>query len=179
MLTIPIFCILGGLVGIYLLGGFGNREYFDGDRWASIFFGSVMGGTVGAFLGLLVAVGLGSTAGHTWVEESSLQLASLRSNDGVSGNFTLGSGYVGSDIYYKANLDYGTFTKPFRVNATSNYSDVRVYQSEGRTTGLLKIYKDSCLRVWYEQFIFCQISPVMVYEFYIPAGSLKQEYRLD
>lgn len=163
VLTIGIGVLVGLVVGVAL----SKSERFP------FFVGGVFGLLMGAVVGFMVAmaVTVNAPTPYRLEEVGSYNLASLRSVDGVSGDFFLGSGSVGSDLYYFYFVDQGDQgLVASKVNATGGWLTVRVHEVDGQTGGVLKTYKwvpdRSSPVVWFGVAVE---GPVSVYDFYVPA----------
>jgi len=100
-------------------------------------------------------------------------LVSLRNSDGISGNFFLGTGSIGTTQYYFFHKEAGRGYRPGKVEVADN---VVVFE-EKRQNGELRAYT--------YQFVNPSLRWVakdrksQKYEFVIPEGSLKKNFVLQ
>lgn len=141
------------------------------------FMGSMLLGIIalmafGIGFGLAFLVGL--VVPKRWLDPNKTKLISLRSGDGVSGQFFLGTGHIDSVQYYFFYEDAGNGGyRPGKIPADDN---VVVFE-DSRTDGELKTYQyrfSNSLLNW----IAFDTGDTR-YEFFIPNGSLKKGFVLQ
>lgn len=131
---------------------------------------------VGFFVGFIVAMLIGVFLPLQWVPLETRPLVNLRSNDGISGRFFLGSGTVGTTeyyFYYTKNQDGG-----FEPNKLSTDSNKIVIFEEDRSDGELRIYEDTFTNKILD-YIAIDLSSKRKYEFHIPLESLTRDFHLQ
>ncbi|MFA6365544.1 MAG: hypothetical protein WCW78_04070 [Candidatus Paceibacterota bacterium] len=148
-------------------------EYFDGffSFLADTFITFVLT-IVGAGIGMIIALIIGTQI-EQYEQSTTLNLVSLRNNDGISGSFFLGTGTIGTSNYYLYNSGTEDAFKPGKVEAEGN---ITVFQ-EKRTNGTLTIFVHAFKNqsaYWYADHLG---NPR--YEFHIPKGSLKSGFALN
>src|SRR3990167_4853279 len=139
-------------------------EYF----FSSIFLGFFA--TIGLAVGLAFALLVGLAVPKHWTAGEVIKLVSLRSSDGINGNFFLGTGSIGTTQYYFYYKEAGRGYQPGKVEVADN---VMVFE-EKRQGGDLKAYT--------YQFVNPSLGCIAMdwqsqkYEFVIPDGSLKKNF---
>jgi hypothetical protein len=144
----------------------GFLDYFFGGFILAVF------GAVAFVFGLLFASIIGLFVKKQWRKTAEAELVNLRSSDGVSGNFFLGTGSIGTQQYYFFYQKVGDGCRPGKVEVNDN---VTVYE-EKRHNGQLKVYTLGFSNDAWRWFAFCW--PSERYEFRIPEGSLKKNFVL-
>lgn len=155
---------------ISFVGNRGNH-YFDmeGHIFAALFGGAIVGA-----LSLVAAMGLGAIAPHRLSPTFSYPLVALKSQDSISGSFFLGSGQIGSDIYYVwYERIYDGGLVPHRVVASSR---TRIYE-EQQSAPELRAYESHIVGDWWKRFAFDPDSD-QILEFHVPVGSVKRGFVL-
>ncbi|MBM3261279.1 hypothetical protein FJY93_02570 [Candidatus Kaiserbacteria bacterium] len=166
MLTVADY--LFALIG-FGLGWYSARHI--GEMMQSL-LGGLFGALVGTLVGLITAGVVGATFPTHWVESETVPLASLRSTDGLSGSFVLGSGIIGTTsyyFYYEKTPDGGY--QPGKVEATNR---VTIYEQAGRNVGELKVFKLAFVHPSVKWFGI--VPNEYSYQFFIPEGSLQKKY---
>ncbi|MCR4276479.1 MAG: hypothetical protein NUV90_03785 [Candidatus Parcubacteria bacterium] len=142
-------------------------EYFMG----SLILGMMTVLVFGIGLGLAFLIGL--FLPKKWSDPTKTKMVSLRSGDGVSGQFFLGTGHINSVQYYFFYEEAGN--GGYRPGKISADDDVVVFETD-RQDGELKTYQlgfsNSLLNV-----IAVDIGNTR-HEFFIPNGSLKKGFVL-
>lgn len=106
-----------------------------------------------------------------YVLDSQLELVALQDNNGIHGDFFLGSGFIESELYYVFYYKYedkeGAGFKTDRILA----KNAIVYE-QIRNDGLVKIYK-------FSRGGFLRKTVFERYEIFIPKGSILRQFQLD
>jgi len=171
MLWIITFGIIGLISAIRFI-----QDWCEGFfPWFFGVIGIVVFTVIMALVGCLPALIFGIPFEKQWVETEQVKLLSLRSADGVKGNFFLGSGSIGTKQYYFFYKEKGVGYQPGKVEANGN---VIVYEEEGRHDGLIKTYKKEFTSTFWVSLI-AQTWPSERYDFFIPVGSLKKDFILQ
>ena len=124
-----------------------------------------------------LGIGLSSLAGLAipkhWTGPETVQLVSLRDNEGISGHFFLGTGSIGTTQYYFFYKEVEHGYQPGKVAVTDN---VMVFEGKRQ---------NSELKVYTYQFVNPSLGWIAMnwqsqkYEFMIPEGSLKKNFVLQ
>lgn len=156
MITVLISVVIGVFIGLY--------NAFKPGSWADPLTNVIGGGTLGFFLGFIIALCIPNSP-ERHVE--TMQLETIQDNNSFSGSFFLGTGQIEGKMkyvfYYKTNggfkmkqLDYD--------NVQINYSkgNPRIERIHFVTNSLfsLNMRKES-------------------YMAYVPEGTIRQNYSLD
>src|SRR3989344_204066 len=142
-------------------------EYF----FSSIFLGFFA--TIGLAVGLAFALLVGLAVTKHWTAGEVIKLVSLRSSDGINGNFFLGTGSIGTTQYYFYYKEAGRGYQPGKVEVADN---VTVFE-EKRQAGELKVYTSKFVNPSLE-WVALNLEHHK-YEFIIPEGSLKKNFVLQ
>lgn len=135
------------------------------------------GGAIAAVFGLLITLPIYSFAAKSvddtpaWTQ----QLVSLRSADGASGSFFLGSGRIDSELYY-------TWYERLRDGAIVSHrmvarGDVLVYEQD-RIDAQLSGWHRHFTHAWVRWFALDMDEDIYVYTFYVPNGTVRQGFSL-
>lgn len=149
------------------------------------FLGWVFCILVGLFLtGLIslvpfaIASILGSNTNTVSVKVADYPLVALREKDGVSGNFFLGSGYVGDEQYY---FWYRRDSDHIEGGKTRRESSVRIYERDG--TPIMRTWKSVYKSTFVQRYgwlysIDLRHEDTYSPDFFIPRGSIKEGFQL-
>jgi hypothetical protein len=160
----------------------GNESYDTGlDFWLPLVFGAFItcicvGGACGAAYG--VSAWIGGDADTVWQKGWGAKMVSMRSADGEHGSIVGGifmiSGYLDQSqtyFYYTLNSDSSLQPGKWRPDG-----DTSIFQ-EQRDDGYVQQYTLAFARPWVSWFGTPDGRVKM--EFHIPAGSLKQQFKLQ
>lgn len=158
---------------IGLIGGivFGAIEGWDvGEK---ILF-SVIYGAFGFLIGFVLLISVGSLIGFAFPTKTVVttnNIYALNDNSGVESNFYLMHGYVDEElvIRYISNGEYGK--KIYEID-TDN-----AYINEGKDNPYVEIHHTVFKHDWMNLFGVCWEKDV--YVFYVPQGSVTNEYEID
>ncbi|WP_424493904.1 hypothetical protein [Salinimicrobium sp. GXAS 041] len=155
-----IFTLLGIVIGVYL----GSKSW-EADNTDYI-FGGFIGFLIGAFLGAMAALIIGT---DTYTEKSVSYIEVLNDNQGISGSFFLGTGNINGEmkyVFYERNEDYFWLREIDYNRASIKYTD---------SIPVLETYKERCKpSLW-----GLNDSSNVYYVFRVPEGSIKTGYNLD
>lgn len=129
-------------------------------------------GILGLFGGVFLAFLIGISAPSEWVMVETAKLASSRDTDGVSGQFFLGSGSIGTTQYYFFYKEVELGYRPGKVAAEGD--NILIIEKE-RRDGELAVYKYRPIGLW--KWITLRQDPIK-FEFSIPTGTLKRGFVL-
>jgi hypothetical protein len=135
---------------------------------------ATFGGAIVFAVTVMVATGLGAIAPKQTVLSFTYPLVALRSQDAVSGSFFLGSGQIGSDLYYSwyEGMQDGGLV-PHRIIASTR---TRIYE-EATSAPELRVYVDVLREGWWRRFVLDQDQEQTI-TFHIPIGSVKRGFSL-
>ena len=154
---------------------------------AEIVFGTIfflMITAFATFIGGAIAVGLGSVLGISSMDadpEHIGKMISMRSSDSVAGEIHGGlfmiSGFIGGAEYYHWYEQNGDAIEPKQVKAAGG---IYIYEQD-RADGQVKIYD------WHNKYPSWALliglpdpeATGQTYEFFIPKGSIKREFKLQ
>jgi len=166
MITIIMGLVIGAIIGRKL-------DYNDP------LFGLISGGLIGGLIGLLIAGLIGPSIPGKYMLEDQFELAALRDNVAMKGNFFLASGSFGEEYYYrfyKKERDGALIPNKIVANR-----QVRIYEEE-RTDGVLKIFKMKPVEKTHFNLFGLSTADWCGrkrYEFHIPKGSILHQFELD
>lgn len=170
MLVILICIVIG------ILWGAGISASED----ESVVAGGVAGGVIGIVLGCLVALIVGSFVYNDthWEAKQTVPLVSLQDGEGVEGHFFLGSGVIESEpgfTWYEQSAENAYVQN----HAFAYESTVHMGGGQPHYVRSVEVYDDgSFLGKWGFR-IETGEDGNEAYDFYVPQGSIKQDYTLD
>lgn len=172
MLTILIFAGIGLLLGVYVIFHEFGRHFIDvGTVILAILTGFIFGAVLAVF-GALIALSISCKTEDVVVGRS--ELMCLTDKSSMQGSFFLGSGTIGETMkyaFYIKNKD-----QTFRLHVIDAQQAYIKYIKSGNTPYIeqIKVVRSKDDRnVW-----SCFIEQYK-YIFYVPNGSIKQNYTLD
>jgi hypothetical protein len=147
-----------------------NKDYFKFE----VALGAIMGGVIVVMFSGMVAMGFGELAPKQTVLSFTYPLVQLRSQDAVSGSFFLGSGQIGSDLYYSwyEGMQDGGLV-PHRIVASTR---TRIYE-EATSAPELRVYVEVLRQGWWQHFVL-DPEEEQTFTFHIPIGSVKRGFSL-
>jgi hypothetical protein len=168
-----IWVILFAVVS-FVIGWKGFRG--DGDGWGEACTWAAFMAVIAGGIGLLVSAYISPVLPYKWVETKSTVLVSLRSGDGIEGQFFLGSGSINAVPYYFFYKEVGEGFQLDKVKV-----DNALIFEGNQQGGLLKTYHHEFAKKWHIWLAFpCELKAIshVKYEFYIPVGSIRRGFDL-
>lgn len=181
---IPIEVIFASVLGVFAFGkivqgmGFedwGSSWFSWGDVVVSGLLGFVASAAIIGILGFLPALLIGAQTSLTdCVNPQNTALVNISDGASPTGAFFLGSGYVGSDLYYYYyyQLPDGGYQG---ASIDSNIAEVK-YLGPGDGSPHMVTYTPQLRAPW--SYFGIENSQVCTSIFYVPQGSIKQNYQL-
>lgn len=163
------------LVGLVFLVLAGREAYRDLDGFIDFVFMSIFTciiGGIGLAVGAALALGVGTTLPKEWAKTSEVKLVNLRDHTGVSGNFFLGTGSIGTSEYY---FYYKEVPGGFSPGKVKIGNDVLVSEEE-RKDGIMQTFThrfSNTAHYWFALHLSGD-----AYQFHIPKGTLKRGFSL-
>lgn len=171
MWSLIILFVFGMIVGLFIM----HKKILN--SWTTRFV-IVIAAVFFALIGSGILTEIVSTEAK-FSQIETVELASMRSTDSISGSFLIASGGINTEIeyiYYEILSD-GSY-RPRRINAERNY--VVVFEDMQQSG---KLIVNSCTyepkEDWPKHFILGKRMCKTRYEFHIPEGSLVQEFRIE
>jgi len=167
MITLIFFILLGIFISYYL-----TRKNFD-SAWMD-FSEYLFNGMFGCIFGLVVGfiVGFSIPTEKTTVTDI-YQLESISDNSGIAGSFFLGSGNIDGVMKYSYYLKSGD---EYYLRQTNVNNSVIKYSN---TKTILEVKRVEETDYWLNYFSLSIKEQYPKYIFYIPKGSIKNQYNLD
>lgn len=127
------------------------------------------------FIGAFVSAGIGVMMPTHW-EERQVYLVTLKEGCGIDGTFILGSGQIeSSQNYYYYYKSSNNGLKPGQVTSDEN---VTIFETSQQNNSKLKILERKLNAKSLEHWlIFGSLVKKFKYEFYIPSGSIKKDFK--
>jgi hypothetical protein len=169
MITIMIFALLAGVLLTYVCVR-QDGEYTVKNLMLTFLFTSIFWGPIGGIVGGIVAMSLPAQTEYKCVETRNI--AALQDNSSISGSFFLGCGTIKEHIVYYSYVEKnGTYKlEKFELNDVSiKFSDQRPRVEKWRNVPIKgKIINLFAIDSWHSEYIF-----------YVPQGTIKQNFNLD
>jgi hypothetical protein len=148
---------------------------YPADKTEEVIEGLWVGFLIGAIIGPLTALKIGTFFPKTYVLTETTELVALHDNSASQGNFFLGCGTMDSEFCYVFYQKEGNAVK-FRKISAENY-DAPIIFEEDRSDAVLQKYNERFVNeanVRWGIFIGS-----IKYEFHIPKGSILKNFQLD
>ena len=169
-------------VVVFFLFGFRRgwiQSQWSGNDWlqfrtADGFKKGLLFGLLGLAVGVVIAAIAGYQQPREWHKAKVVTLVSLRNQEGLAGEFFLGSGQIDTQSYY---FFFKKLGDGFQLDKQPATESVTVFE-EDRKDGELSVYQKESRRFgsakWYQvQFVEC-----CRYEFHIPRGTIQREFKV-
>ena len=168
MLTFIISAFLGGLCALSICPRMSSIE-----RKVTAFIGAL----VGVMLGIVAALVISDVLPHHEFEMSRTQLAAMRNQSGVSGQFILGTGTIESASTYRFLMqDADGGMTPREVSADNM---VRIFEEEGQSTAYYtEIYRVRIRGSYWDLFVV-DVPKFVRHEFHVPKGTVVHQFKID
>ncbi len=171
MYTIIIAGIIGIIIALYNFFKDGYLSWTDIDDWFMGLISIIAGAFFGCIAGVVIAISLPK---HYITEKWDVKLVSLQDNNGVSGNFFLGSGQINNRMEYVFYYEYGDSTYKL---AQEDYNNCTVkYNDSVHVCTTTYHHADNSLQ---SKFAIDLTGDWATYLFVVPKGTIKNNYQLD
>lgn len=173
-MSIIILGFAFGFFGLIILMTMDTGIPSAGEFFEMLFPVSLLTGFAGLVLGLLVAMVIGALLPRETYRSDWIDIVALQDNDGVQGRFFLGSGTIGSEMYYYYYYECGKNCYKFgKANAATasiiEGSDIKPH---------IELFSERFTEDWMNSIGIKPITRGRL-EFHIPTGSLKQGFAVD
>lgn len=149
---------------------------YPADKTEEVIEGLWIGLLIGAIIGPLTALKIGTFFPKTYVLTETTELVALHDNSASQGNFFLGCGTMDSEFYYVFYQKEGNAVKFRKISAEDYYETPLIFE-EDRSDAILQKYTKRFMKeknVRWGIFIGS-----IKYEFHIPKGSILKNFQLD
>ena len=161
--------VVVALCWMYLFQGYLNHaEDYFGFSVISLFIAAIA-----AMFGHMLASIIGNFLPKQWKLCNTLKLVAMRDASHTSGSFFLGCGSISSGQYYSFYKESGAGFVPGKIKVADN---VTIFEEEKDGGGTLKCFELAFSNLVFKFFGLTESQ--LRYEFYIPKGSLRQEFVL-
>lgn len=173
MFTVITIAFIAVMTGIYI----GYRE----EGSSGIYFGGLLGALLGILLGFIIALAVGCTLPRVNMSSGPFTLVSMKTENGISGAFVIGTGNLHSRASYQMLLrnEDGSMT-PYSVTADDKVRLIEDSSLKDKGLWIVTYNRPNPASLICNWVLFLSNSTQIVsHEIRVPTGSIIQNFKVD